>query len=195
MAQELLRMAGTPEECLCGAGRLRGAGGPFCCFLPDWLEAEDAESQSPLRFLRASFRREYHLTHRVSWAASWVWGSSGEKVGDILGGRGRGRPHRPDSVASFLLESWISAGRAKLTVSEIPGEYLHPPGPMRGRCGTPSARCGWTRWRLPAFRLARGKAAALIESGKVQVNWRGVYETGSSSGGGGHRVRPGIWKI
>lgn len=50
-----------------------------------------------------------------------------EKVGDILVGEDEADLIVLDSVASFLLESWISAGRAKLTVSEIPGEYLHIP--------------------------------------------------------------------
>ena len=64
MAQELLRMAGTPENAYVALGGYEGAERTILLFLPDWLEAEDAGSQSPLRFLRASFRREYHLTHR-----------------------------------------------------------------------------------------------------------------------------------
>lgn len=59
-----------------------------------------------------------------------------------------------------------------MTVSEIPGEYLHIP---QVRCE--EVRDTVSSLRVDAvastgFRLARGKAAALVESGKVQVNWR-----------------------
>ena len=77
-----------------------------------------------------------------------------------------------DTVADFLLSSWNSAGRAKLTVTEIPAAHLH----------IPEVRCEEVRdtvssLRLDAvcstgFRMARGKAADLISSGHVQVNWR-----------------------
>ena len=77
-----------------------------------------------------------------------------------------------DSVAEFLRQSWESAGRAKLTVSEIPPEYVH----------IPEVKCQEVRdtvssLRLDAvassgFKMARGKAAELIAGGRVQVNWR-----------------------
>ena len=77
-----------------------------------------------------------------------------------------------DTVADFLLSSWNSAGRARLTVTEIPAAHLH----------IPEVRCEEVRdtvssLRLDAvcstgFRMARGKAADLISSGHVQVNWR-----------------------
>ena len=148
-------------------GGYEGAERTILLFLPDWLEAEDAESQSPLRFLRASFRREYHLTHRVSWAASWVWGSSGEKVGDIPGWA------RTRQTSSSGQRGIISAGELDLRRSGK-ADGLRDPG---GISAHPQVRCEEMRdtvssLRLDAvastgFRLARGKAAALIESGKV----------------------------
>ena len=75
-------------------------------------------------------------------------------------------------MADFLLQSWNTAGRARLNVSEIEPGHLH----------IPEVRCEERRdtvssLRLDAvcatgFRMARGKAAALIESGRVQLNWR-----------------------
>ena len=77
-----------------------------------------------------------------------------------------------DTVADFLLSSWNSAGRAKLTVTEIPAAHLH----------IPEVRCEEVRdtvssLRLDAvaasgFSLSRGKAADLIASGRVQLNHR-----------------------
>ena len=77
-----------------------------------------------------------------------------------------------DTVADFLLSSWNSAGRARLTVTEIPAAHLH----------IPEVRCEEVRdtvssLRLDAvaasgFSLSRGKAADLIASGRVQLNHR-----------------------
>ena len=77
-----------------------------------------------------------------------------------------------DTVADFLLQSWDSAGRARLSVSAIEPDNLHIPA-----VSCREARDTVSSLRLDAvassgFRMARGKAAALIESGKVQVNWR-----------------------
>ena len=87
---DLLRLANIPET---GYARLGGYGGAernLFLFLPDWLDPEDAESQSPIRCLRAALL--------------------------VL-----------DTVADFLLQSWDSAGRAKLTVTEIDPAHIHIP--------------------------------------------------------------------
>ena len=95
-----------------------------------------------------------------------------EKVGDILVSPESADLIVLDTVAEFLLSSWNSAGRARLTVTEIPAAHLH----------IPEVRCEEIRdtvssLRLDAvcstgFRMARGRAAELISSGHVQVNWR-----------------------
>lgn len=95
-----------------------------------------------------------------------------EKLGDILVSTDSADLMVLDTVADFLLQSWNTAGRARLNVSEIEPGHLH----------IPEVRCEERRdtvssLRLDAvcatgFRMARGKAAALIESGRVQLNWR-----------------------
>lgn len=95
-----------------------------------------------------------------------------EKVGDILVGPDSADLIVLDTVADFLLRSWDSAGRARLTVSAIEPDNLHIPA-----ASCKEARDTVSSLRLDAvassgFRMARGRAAALIESGKVQVNWR-----------------------
>ena len=172
MAQELLRMAGTPENAYVALGGYEGAERTILLFLPDWLEAEDAESQSPLRFLRASFRREYHLTHRDFLGSLMGMGIVREKIGDILVGPDSADVLVLDTVAEFLAQSWESAGRVKLRVAEIDPGCVHIPEIRREE-----RRDTVSSLRLDAvcstgFRMARGKAAALIESGRVQLNWR-----------------------
>ena len=95
-----------------------------------------------------------------------------EKLGDILVSPDSADLMVMDTVADFLLQSWSSAGRAKLSVVEIDPAHVH----------IPVAQCQEVRdtvssLRLDAvastgFRMARGKAADLIASGRVQVNWR-----------------------
>lgn len=171
-AADLLRLAGFPETGYAALGGYEGAERRLLLFLPDWLEMEDAESQSPIRCLRASFREEYHLTHRDFLGSLMGMGIVREKVGDILVGPDSADLIVLDTVADFLLGSWDSAGRAKLTVSAIEPENLHIP---QVQCR--EVRDTVSSLRLDAvaasgLRMARGKAAALIESGRVQVNWR-----------------------
>ena len=172
MAQELLHLAGIPETAYAALGGYEGAERTILLFLPDWLEAEDAQSQSPLRFLRASFRKEYHLTHRDFLGSLMGMGIVREKIGDILVGPDSADVLVLDTVAEFLAQSWESAGRVKLRVAEIDPGCVHIPEIRREE-----RRDTVSSLRLDAvcstgFRMARGKAAALIESGRVQLNWR-----------------------
>lgn len=172
MACDLLRQAGVPETAYAALGGYSGAERKLLLFLPEWLEAGDADSQSPILCLRAAYRAEEGLTHRDLLGSLMGLGLVREKMGDILVGPDSADLIVLDSVADFLLRSWTSAGRAKLTLSVIETQNLH----------IPEVRCEELRdtvssLRLDAvastgFRMARGKAAALIESGRVQVNWR-----------------------
>ena len=168
--EDLLRLAGISETAWLRQGGYEGAERCILLFLPDWMEPETAES--PLRCLRASFRPEYALTHRDILGSLMGMGIVREKVGDILVSSQSADLIVLDTVAEFLLSSWESAGRAKLTVTEIPAAHLH----------IPAVRCEEVRdtvssLRLDAvcstgFRMSRGKAADLIAAGHVQVNWR-----------------------
>lgn len=169
---DLLRLAGVPEAGYVRLGGYDGAERNLFLFLPDWLERSDAASQSPIRCLRAVFRREEKLTHRDFLGSLMGMGIVREKVGDILVGPGSADIIVLDTVADFLLNSWNSAGRARLAVSEVEPRYIH----------IPEVKCQEVRdtvssLRLDAvasagFRMARGKAAELIADRRVQVNWR-----------------------
>ena len=171
-AGDLLRLAGFPETGYTALGGYEGAERKILLFLPDWLERSDAESQSPIRLLRAAFREEYRLSHRDFLGSLMGMGIVREKIGDILVGPDSADLIVLDTVSDFLLQSWDSAGRARLTVSAIEPENLHIP---QVQCR--EVRDTVSSLRLDAvassgFRMARGKAAALIESGRVQLNWR-----------------------
>ena len=169
---DLLRLAGIPETGYTCLGGYEGAERNILLFLPDWLEAADAGSQSPIRCLRASFREEEKLSHRDFLGSLMGMGIVREKVGDILVGPAGADIMVLDTVAEFLLQSWNSAGRARLAVTAIePWEVRVPEVKCQEVWDTVSSL------RLDAvasagFRMARGKAAELITSGRVQVNWR-----------------------
>ena len=171
-ACDLLHLAGIPETDYVRIGGYDGAERNLLLFLPDWLDSADAATQSPIRCLRAVFQAEHALSHRDFLGSLMGMGIVREKLGDILVGPGSADLMVLDTVAEFLLQSWDSAGRAKLTVTEIEPGHVH----------IPEVQCQEVRdtvssLRLDAvastgFRMARGKAADLITGGRVQVNWR-----------------------
>lgn len=172
LAMDLLRIAGIPETAYLVAGGYDGAERKLILFLPDWLDVENATEELPIRCLRAGFRTEDKLNHRDFLGSLMGMGIVREKLGDILVSPNSADLIVLDPVAEFLLQSWNSAGRAKLRVSEIPAGHLH----------IPEVQCQEVRdtvssLRLDAvastgFKMARGKAVDLISGGRVQVNWR-----------------------
>ena len=172
LVEELLRLSGIPTWSYVRLGGYDGAERNLFLFLPDWLEVEQAESQSPIRCLRAVFHSEETLSHRDFLGSLMGMGVVREKLGDILVGAGSADLMVLDTVAEFLLQSWNTAGRVKLTVSEIQPKHLHIP-----TVQYQVVRDSVSSLRLDAvastgFKLSRGKAADLIHSGRVQVNWR-----------------------
>ncbi len=171
-ALDLLRLAGIPETACAALGGYEGAERQVLLFLPDWLDPSEAESQSPIRCLRAVFRPEEKLTHRDFLGSLMGMGIVRERTGDILVGPGSADLLVLDTVAEFLLQSWTSAGRAKLTVSEIDPSHLHIPEVQCQEIRDTVSSLRLDAVAASAFRMARGKAADLISAGRVQVNWR-----------------------
>lgn len=171
-ALEVLRLARFSETAYVPLGGYDGAERRLILFLPDWLEAEDALAYSPIRCLRAAFREEDGLTHRDFLGSLMGMGIVREKIGDILVGPGSADLLVLDSIAEFLLQSWSAAGRAKLTVSAIDPAHIHIPTAQYQEVRDTVSSLRLDAVAAVGFRMARGKAAALIESGRVQLNWR-----------------------
>lgn len=170
LARDLLRLAGIPEGGFVLLGGYEGSERKVILFLPDWMDETMAES--PIRCLRATFRAEEGLSHRDFLGSLMGMGIVREKLGDILVSPDSADILVLETVEDFLLQRWDSAGRTKLKVSSIDPAHIH----------IPEVKCEMVRdtvssLRLDAvsstgFRMARGKAADLISSGRVQVNWR-----------------------
>ena len=164
-AQRLLNAAGI-RDCYVWNGGYPGAGRKLLQFLPDWAE----EDGSPIACIRASFRGEGKPTHRDCLGSLMGLGITREKLGDILVSDGSCDLIAAPEIVPFLVQNWDSAGRTKLSVSEIgPEELLVPEQKVQVLRDTVMSL------RLDAvtatgFGMSRGKAAELIHAGRVQLN-------------------------
>lgn len=171
-AEDLLRLAGISETAFVSLGGYPEAERRILLFLPDWLDWEDAGSQGPLRYLRAAFRSEEAPNHRDFLGSLMGLGIVREKVGDILVGPESADLVVLDTVADFLAQNWVSAGRTHLTVTAIEPEDLQVPETRMEEVRDTVSSLRLDAVIASALRMARGKAAELVERGAVQVNWR-----------------------
>jgi RNA-binding protein YlmH len=170
-AKTLLHLTGAGETEYVLLGGYEGAERKIFLFLPDWLDTQSAAEQSPLRCLRAKYRPEYDLSHRDILGSLMGMGITREKTGDILVGRESCDLVVLEGVADFLLQSWDQAGRAKLSVSAIEAADLSAPEETCEEIRDTVMSLRLDAVAATGFKTARGKAAGLIESGRVQVNW------------------------
>ena len=149
-------------------GGYEGAERQRLLFLPDWMDGPD---DSTIAALRAVCRSGATLTHRDFLGSLMALGLTREKIGDILVERGGCQVLVDPSSLDFLVQSWDSAGREKLTVSPLPLEELTVP-----EAAVKEVRDTVSSLRLDnvlasAFGLSRGRAAGAVEKGAVQVNY------------------------
>lgn len=170
-AKMLFHLAGIDEAEYVPLGGYEGAERKIFLFLPDWLDAQSAAEQSPIRCLRAKYRPEYDLSHRDILGSLMGMGITREKTGDILVGKESCDLIVLDSVADFLLQSWDQAGRAKLSVSAVEAADLSMPEETCVEVRDTVMSLRLDAVAATGFKMARGKASVLVESGRVQVNW------------------------
>lgn len=170
---DLLNAWGRPRHLFWGG--YPGSERQLCFFLADWQEEDSVRSdpEGPLAALEAKFPAGASLTHRDVLGALMGLGLTREVLGDILLPQpGLCQVVALREAAPILLSQWEGAGRWKAGFGEVPLDRLSPRPPqvktIRDTVATP---------RLDAvaaagFSLSRGKAAALIASGRVSLNHR-----------------------
>lgn len=157
---ELHFFGGTPE-----------AERAVCCWLPEYLDEGWLEGdESPIAAVRATFFEKDQLTHRDFLGSLMGCGIKRETVGDIYVKEGTCDFLVTREILPYVLDNLISAGRTKLRLEEIPLEALSGP-----QLTLKEIRDTVSSLRLDSivgsgFNMARGKAAALIEAGKVSLN-------------------------
>ena len=139
--------------------------------LPDyldesWLQGDDA----PVAAVRAVYFADDALTHRDFLGALMGAGIKRETVGDIYVAPGRCDFVILRELRDYVLQNLPSAGRTKLTLQPLPlAELSAPAAAVKTRHDTVSS-LRFDSVLASAFGLARGKAAALIEAGRAELN-------------------------
>jgi len=167
LAERLLR--GTEPRFF---GGREGAERAVCCYIPDYLDADEwlHGDDGPVCALRAEFSERESLTHRDFLGSLMGSGIKRETVGDILVGEGSCDLLVTREISPYVLDNLISAGRVKLSVREIALDELAAPEEKFRELRDTVATTRLDSIVSSGFGLARAKAAALVESGKVSVN-------------------------
>ena len=147
-------------------------------FLPDWTE----QPEQTVSALRCNWYVTEELTHRDLLGSLMGLGITRESVGDILVDNAANAADVlvTDTAAAFLLREWTQAGRVKMQVKTVDLHDLHIPQSAFREIHDTVASLRLDSIVSAGFALARGKAAAAIESGKVQVNWQDVTKSGTA---------------
>lgn len=140
-------------------------------YLPEYLE-EDAlyDSDSPCVCLRASFYQADTPSHRDFLGALMGAGIGRETVGDICVGKSQCDFFVTAEMAPHLLQSFTSAGRTKLHLSQIPLTQAQIPEPEVREIKDTLASLRLDSVISSGFRIGRSLASQYISAGKASID-------------------------
>ena len=140
-------------------------------YLPEYLE-EDAlyDSGSPCVCLRAGFYQADSPSHRDFLGALMGAGIGRETVGDICVGKSQCDFFVTAEMAPHLLQSFTSAGRAKLHLSQIPLTQAQIPEPEVREIKDTLASLRLDSVISSGFRIGRSLASQYISAGKASID-------------------------
>ena len=169
IAERVISCFGTPPHRITGGYDAAERCVLLC--LPDYMQPQGPEEEDlPFGAIRVNWGHGAVLTHRDILGSLMAQGIRRDVLGDLLIG-----PEGCDVIVMkecmpFLRDNWLSAGRVGLHPREIPLADLHIP------CGDgKTVQDTVASLRMDAvlgsgFSLSRGRAAALIEAGRVSLN-------------------------
>lgn len=161
---------GEPEG-LVSFGGYEDAERRMLCYLPDYLEPEWLYGEdSPVVCLRADFYEGDSLNHRDFLGGLMGCGISRESVGDICVGQGSCDFFVTDEIAPYLLQSFSSAGRAKLRLSQISLSEAQIPEPEVKEIRDTLASFRLDSVISAGFRIGRSLAASYVSAGKAAID-------------------------
>lgn len=140
-------------------------------YLPEYLE-EDAlyDPDSPCVCLRASFYQADSPSHRDFLGALMGAGIGRETVGDICVGKSQCDFFVTAEMAPHLLQSFTSAGRTKLHLSQIPLAQAQIPEPEVREIKDTLASLRLDSVISSGFRIGRSLASQYISAGKASID-------------------------
>jgi len=168
MCTAMLKAAGNPAHIYLGG--YADAERRVLFFPPDWMDWTPEGDESPIAVVRCEFSRENELTHRDILGAMMGLGIERETVGDILVSECEAFIIVLREILPFVLQNLDSAGRARLTVAEIPENELKVPEAAFVLKKDTVSSLRLDSVVASGFNLSREKAAELIRSGRVSLD-------------------------
>ena len=168
-AEEVLRMYGGGEHSF--SGGFDGAERAVCLFMPDWMDAADAENEA-ICAVEAVLPRGAEAGHRDVLGSLMGLGLKRETVGDMIPGEGRVQAVILRSALGIVLSQWESIGRYSIEPREIPLADLCVKLPETREITATVQSLRLDSVLACGFSISRSKAAELIAAGRVSVGHR-----------------------
>ena len=152
-------------------GGFEGAERQMLIYVPEYMELDTLlEEDAPLCCLRATFFEEDILSHRDFLGALMGAGIGRETVGDICVGKGYCDFFVTAEIAPYILQSFTSAGRTKLSISQIPLADASIPEPEVKEIKDTLASLRLDSVISSGFRIGRSLAAQYVSAGKAAID-------------------------
>ena len=140
-------------------------------YLPDYLDEDSLyEEDSPLVCLRATYFEKDELSHRDFLGSLMGAGIARETVGDICVGKGCCDFFVTAEIASYILQNFLSAGRTKLHLDQIPLREAQIPEPEVKEIKDTLASLRLDSVISSAFRIGRSLASQYVSAGKAAID-------------------------
>ena len=168
---EMARYLFGDEPGLTSFGGYGDAERKMLCYLPDYLEESSLyEEDSPLVCLRATYFEGDDLSHRDFLGSLMGAGIGRETVGDICVGKGICDFFVTAEIAPYVLQNFISAGRTKLRITQIPLADAQIPEPEVKEIRDTLASLRLDSVISSGFRIGRSLAAQYVSAGKAAID-------------------------
>ena len=152
-------------------GGFEGAERQMLIYVPEYMELDTLlEEDAPLCCLHATFFEEDILSHRDFLGALMGAGIGRETVGDICVGKGYCDFFVTAEIAPYILQSFTSAGRTKLSISQIPLTEANIPEPEVKEIKDTLASLRLDSVISSGFRIGRSLAAQYVSAGKAAID-------------------------
>ena len=168
---ELSRYLFGDAEGLHTFGGFEGAERQMLIYVPEYMELDTLlDEDAPLCCLRATFFEEDILSHRDFLGALMGAGIGRETVGDICVGKGYCDFFVTAEIAPYILQSFTSAGRTKLSISQILLTDANIPEPEVKEIKDTLASLRLDSVISSGFRIGRSLAAQYVSAGKAAID-------------------------
>ena len=168
---EMARFLFGEPEGLYAFGGYSDAERKMLIFLPEYLEESALyEEDSPCVCLRAEFYQGDTLSHRDFLGALMGAGIGRETVGDICVGKEHCDFFVTQEIAPYILQNFLSAGRAKLSLRQIRLCDAEIPQPEVKEIKDTMASLRLDSVISSGFRIGRSLAAQHVTAGKAAIN-------------------------